>query len=136
MTNKKFTQGELLEKLVPPLELCKLIPAGEFEDSVLVWGYSCDKRNTEPFVDERDCVEHCRRNMVNAPPAYPAPTLKELLRAISPGETGFFCSHEGDGSWNIGDCECDLYVKNGYEGENPEALALRWWFEQKGIDYE
>ena len=27
---------------VPPLELCKLIPAGEFEDSVLVWrDHSC-----------------------------------------------------------------------------------------------
>lgn len=26
-----------LESIVPPLELCKKIPAGEFEDSALVW---------------------------------------------------------------------------------------------------
>lgn len=26
-----------LESLVPPLELCKQIPAGKFEDSALVW---------------------------------------------------------------------------------------------------
>ena len=26
-----------LESIVPPLELCKQIPAGEFEDSALVW---------------------------------------------------------------------------------------------------
>lgn len=26
-----------LEELVPPLELCKLIPEGEFEDSALMW---------------------------------------------------------------------------------------------------
>lgn len=26
-----------LENLIPPLELCKQIPAGEFDDSALVW---------------------------------------------------------------------------------------------------
>lgn len=26
-----------LESIVPPLKLCKQIPAGEFEESVLVW---------------------------------------------------------------------------------------------------
>ena len=26
-----------LKDIVPPLELCKLIPAGAFEDSALVW---------------------------------------------------------------------------------------------------
>ena len=26
-----------LEKIVPSLELCKKIPAGEFKDSALVW---------------------------------------------------------------------------------------------------
>lgn len=25
------------ESIVPPLELCRMIPAGEFEDSVLTW---------------------------------------------------------------------------------------------------
>ena len=28
-----------LENIVPPLELCKQIPAGEFEGSALVWVY-------------------------------------------------------------------------------------------------
>ena len=28
-----------LERIVPPLELCKQIPEGEFEDAALVWVY-------------------------------------------------------------------------------------------------
>ena len=28
-----------LKSIVPPLELCKQIPTGEFEDSALVWVY-------------------------------------------------------------------------------------------------
>ena len=28
-----------LKSIVPPVELCKQIPAGEFEDSALVWVY-------------------------------------------------------------------------------------------------
>jgi hypothetical protein len=34
-----------LKNLVPDLELCKLIPQGEFEDSVLVW---IDHRDVYP----------------------------------------------------------------------------------------
>lgn len=129
-----------LKDLVPPLELCKLIPAGEFEDSVFVWGYSCDKRNTEPFVEERDCLEFCRKKMVNAPPMFPAPTLKEIMRNTSTRGDSYFCKFYDGGdryepSWSIGDCEHDLYYKNGYEGENPELLALRWWLKLKGIEY-
>lgn len=39
-----------LESIVPPLELCKQIPAGEFEDSVLVWR-DCSCRGY--YVSER-----------------------------------------------------------------------------------
>lgn len=35
-----------LKSIVPPLELCKQIPAGEFEDSVFAWRYPAyDERN-------------------------------------------------------------------------------------------
>lgn len=118
-----------LEDLVPPLELCKKIPAGEFEDSALEWFKDCFFG--EWHVEKRGFADAFTGNGE----LYPAPTLQEILRATSPGGyTGVFCSHEGDGDWSIGDCERDLYVKNGYEGENPETLALRWWFKQKGIE--
>ena len=71
-----------LESLVPPLELCREIPEGKFEESVLVYSYSCDKRDEKPFLDTRDCVELCRKDMINAPPVYPAPTLEEILAEL------------------------------------------------------
>lgn len=114
-----------LKDLVPPLELCKKIPVGEFEDSALIW---INGNINTRFADVKNTIPPSIQKNI-----YPAPTLKEILRATQPGDTGVFCSHEGDGNWSIGDCECDLYVKNGYEGENPEELALRWWFEQKGL---
>lgn len=39
-----------LESLVPPLELCKLIPAGEFADSAFIW----DKTTIIGFWDGED----------------------------------------------------------------------------------
>ena len=71
-----------LKYLVPPVDLCQQIPEGAFTNSVFVWSYSCDKRKTEPFLDERDCIEFCRREMVNAPLVYPAPTLQEILEGL------------------------------------------------------
>lgn len=128
-----------LEKIVPPLELCKLIPAGKFADSVFIWGYSCDKSNTEPFVDERDRVEYCRKNMVNAPPVFPAPTLHEIMAELSLCDvycdTGWFCMVGAPDHWSIGNCECDLYVRNGTENKSPEAAALKLWLKLKGIKY-
>ena len=78
-----------IEDLVPPLELCKKIPAGKFADSALVWTYSCDKTITDPTVERREDVDFCRRNVVNAPPVYPSPTMAEILIA-EPKIAGIF----------------------------------------------
>lgn len=140
-----------LTDLVPPLELCKLIPEGEFADSVFIWGYSCDKRNTEPFVDERDCVEHCRKSMVNAPPTYPAPTTAEILYKCKDitgvlNPTLFYqhgwicdCAYDRTGKFSEEFFEDDdfknLDVIEG-RGENPVIAAFRLWLKLKGIDHE
>lgn len=139
-----------LENLVPPPELCKLIPDGEFADSVLVWSFSCDKRIKEPFVDERDCVEHCRRNMVNAPPSYPAPTTdeildkcKDIIGALNPT---LWYQHE----W-IADCAFDrtgklsaeLFKDDDFKNldiiegrdKSPMIAAMKLWLKLKGIKY-
>ena len=120
-----------IESIVPPLELCKLIPAGEFEDSVFIWGYSCDKRNTKPFVDERDCVEYCRRNMVNAPSVFPAPTLQEIMAEIPFSQVSILAS----GSFVIH----PRFGKNAilrYYDDNAATAALKLWLKMKGIKYE
>lgn len=120
-----------LKDLVPPLEMCKKIPEGEFADSVFIWMEVEASATMEKTWSLMQGTPYARQRPNRK---IPAPTLREILLATSPGETGVFCSHEGDGEWNIGDCEHDLYVKNGYEGKKPEELALKWWFEQKGIE--
>ncbi len=116
-----------LEDLVPPVELCKLIPAGEFEDGALMWfsnyhfgGWHIEKRELAvAFTDNGEL--------------YPAPTLQEIMVELPPGDTDCFCCYQGDSQWSMGACERDLYVKNGTEDSNPAAAALKVWLEMKGI---
>lgn len=115
-----------LEELVPPLELCKLIPKGEFEDSCFAWACSCDKRVIEPFVDCRKYIEFCHRNVANAPAVYPAPTLEEIMAKLPPLQEVF--RDEFDHGVNLWTTDWGNYSKNATE------TALRSWFYQKGID--
>lgn len=65
-----------LDDLVPPLDLCKRIPAGEFEDSVFVWWGACVYPRIKPgggmHMDE---IWHKRDTI-------PAPTLAEILERL------------------------------------------------------
>ena len=58
-----------LEDIVPPLDLCKQIPKGKFENSALVWTF--DDR-LMPRTIMIDGVRHYYRG-------FPAPTLQEIL---------------------------------------------------------
>lgn len=132
-----------LESIVPPLELCKRIPAGEFEDSTLVYrfdhqqaGKIFPETNEDErffYVEEREMVEFAQRNMVNPPPMFPAPTLEEIRRklrnlSIVPGDDVIHVS-----------CKIDPenWVSAIAVNENDvTAAALRIWFEVKGINLE
>lgn len=63
-----------LEELVPPLELCKLIPEGEFEDSALMWVEDVHPTLT-PFVEPR-------RYILLEDEEIPAPTLEEIMEKL------------------------------------------------------
>ena len=75
-----------LKDLVPPLELCKQIPSGAFEDSALVW-FGHDKVYFPPPVHSD--MEVVPRNELGVTchvfletgvrQLYPAPTLAEIL---------------------------------------------------------
>ena len=43
-----------LENIVPPLEMCKLIPAGAFKESVLVWEVYHYQYKIDPYVISRE----------------------------------------------------------------------------------
>lgn len=92
-----------LENLVPPLELCKLIPKGEFEDSAFIW----DKTTSVGFWDGEDkdgnhiggfgkiphknyrlrqnYSERCRKHLKSQGielDIFPAPTLQEIIEIL------------------------------------------------------
>ena len=74
MTNSPHSphKPHSLESLVPPLDLCKQIPPGNFDNSALVWFVPADSDFPEigyPSVIIRTPVRG----------VYPAPTLQEIL---------------------------------------------------------
>lgn len=80
-----------IEELVADLELCKKIPAGEFEDCAFCWqliesaGFVCRESGCEQVRETKWTVSPChprkiaiRRKMGEE--IYPAPTLEEVLQ--------------------------------------------------------
>ena len=113
------------ESIVPSLELCKLIPAGEFNDSALVWrerigNFSRDNRvKIRVKEDISYKVESAEVNY------FPAPTVDEIMEKLD--APGFWCS--SDGKWR---CFCKGRVLA--QGETIADAALRLWLRVKGIE--
>lgn len=107
-----------IESIVPPLELCKKIPDGEFNDTALVWVVKCDHEECAP------------RTMFNAIPnswkVYPAPTAGEIMAKLDTPSLW----HRGTGRWY---CMCKEHVMV-EAGENTSDAALRLWLRVKGIE--
>ena len=118
-----------LENLVPPLELCKQIPAGEFEDAALVWvyddvvGFLCRTSGCEQIHKKEWQLEHNHPRKIairrkSGHEIYPAPTLAEILESIGEVET-----------WDT----MTIYrITNGKQ--NLTTTALKRWFKVKGIE--
>ena len=120
-----------LESIVPPLELCKRIPAGEFEDSALVWvyddvvGFLCRTSGCEQIHKKEWQLEHNHPRKIairrkSGHEIYPAPTLEEILKSIKKVET-----------W---DTMTIARITNGKQ--NLTTNTLKRWFKVKGIEVE
>ena len=120
-----------LERIVPPVELCKNIPAGEFEDSALVWvyddvvGFICRTSGCEQIHKKEWQLEHNHPRKIairrkSGHEIYPAPTLAEILESIGEVET-----------W---DTMTIARITNGKQ--NLTTNALKRWFKLKGIEVE
>lgn len=126
-----------LEDIVPPLELCKLIPAKEFEDSVLVWKHHEIFFRGIDIMDQTDRVTFRadeQNNIVSTYSStryYPAPTLAEILDELG---NKTVCLYDGI-HYEVSVCirECDSGTKEhqwrqyGEADRNPAAAALRLW---------
>jgi len=134
-----------IEKLVPPLEMCKRIPEGEFADSALIWvdrwlieKLFIDGKEVESICEviERQVVFHknkrdmdFHREIFKLYPAtvyvrsvWPAPTLQEimddLLLGTSDCEPGLFWQ----GGWHV---QCS--GKEGYDPKSASVAAMLLW---------
>ena len=127
-----------LEELVPPLELCKLIPKGEFEDCAFLWEAVVDMNtgetvntHTVPRPSRTGCNPFVYHEIAKEFHLYPAPTLEEILQEL------FFISHGvdlacfWDGGWHVKTTEGEKF-----SGISPVCGALKLWLELKGIEYE
>lgn len=98
-----------LKSIVPPLELCKQIPVGEFEDTALVWVYDMAALGK---VMPRGMVQFEGTWMIAAP------TLGEILDEMERVE-----------SWDTATITRPI-------GVNARIVdtALKRWFKVKGIE--
>lgn len=137
-----------LESIVPPLELCKQIPAGEFEDSALVWVYDdvveflCRTSGCEQIHKKEWQLEHNHPRKIAirrkcGQEIYPAPTLEETMTSLR-NYAGWLLKIDSRFGLKT---FVELYSRtsNKYYAEyDPSACAaaLRLWLKLKGIEVE
>ena len=118
-----------LETLVPPLELCKKIPAGEFEDSALVW-INTDLKGMTVFVSSKVVMDVLAEK-------YPAPTLQEIMVELCNYTPYCIKVCESFKEWHIECCIAQEYGERYISADsvaNPATAALKLWLKMKGIE--
>ena len=108
------------QDLVPPLDLCKKIPAGEFEDSAFVWMNGCLSAR---FADIFNTFPPSIVKTIS-----PAPTVQEIMEKLPWARL----THKG----NIFYFEVRKMQGGFAGGYNPAELALQVWLKLKGIENE
>ena len=117
-----------LEKLVPPLELCKQIPEGAFCDSALVHAVvfckSCSLSANNVVVPSSVVEDNDGYRYI-----CPAPTLQEIL-AVLPCDmlADFYLSPTDRGTYRI-DMVTNDTASEIANGDTPATAALKLWME-------
>lgn len=120
-----------LKNLVPPVDMCKRIPAGEFEDSALVW------EKSEKYFQAIDVMDYEYKVVARdeSKGGFPAPTPEEIIIDIGKTHKHPVLTYSHD-HWEItcytGYTNAKLFwIK--FEPTASDA-ALRLWFKVKGIE--
>ena len=140
-----------LTDLVPPLEMCKLIPQEEFAGAYAMWVNAWAKKdleiNGEKVVMFRTVIPKQRVIVLPEPPTdkqreflktrfsdailckefYPAPTLQEIMAEL-PASNIYRIKQTWTANF-INDS-----VDNGIKSKNPATAALKLWLKLKGIE--
>lgn len=109
-----------LQNLVPPLELCRKIPPGEFKDSAMVWLRETGNSGRYYIAERNDYLDRVKR--------IPAPTLQEIFDALAKMETCpemcvWSCDKDGTCFRITADFTGDE------DGYNAAEAALQLWLE-------
>lgn len=109
-----------IEQLVPPLELCRAIPKGEFKDTYFSYSW-CSFRN-EYII--------CKTEWKHPKLSFPAPTLQEILEDL-PRDFEFSRCYEDN-------VPTEKYItiigtEIGEVGNNGAESAMKTWLNIKGI---
>ena len=132
-----------IENIIPSLELCKLIPAGEFEDTALVWVYDdvvgflcrtsgCEQIHKKEWQLQKNHPRKIAAHRKCGQEIYPAPTLEEIITSLLTY------------GWLVKiDCRIQLdtliefYSEKQSKtefGNTASETALRLWLKVKGIE--
>lgn len=131
-----------LEKLVPPPELCKLIPKGEFEDCALMLEAVVDMNTGEtvnthivPRPSRTGCNPFVYHEIAKEFHLYPAPTLEEILEELRKNQADVFLkwSPKAYHAWLV---NAYTHDKEDYQDHDNSAAtaALTVWLKLKGIE--
>lgn len=140
-----------LDELVPPIELCKKIPEGEFLDAAHAWvlsdmvGFVCRTSGCEQISGQewsliRSNSSRIIRARKRGEEIYPAPMLEEVMVAIgSDGKTGHCIDvYNIQGEWS-GYCDqitTDEYNPLFAKEKSGSTTALKLWLKLKGVEDE
>lgn len=120
-----------LEKIVASLELCKQIPAGEFNDTALVWRERIGNISRDDWVKFR-APEDISYKVESAEVNYfPAPTLAEIRRELRNLSVNVI-----DGAITVS-CRIDpekTLSETARDDNDVTAAALRLWLMVKGFE--
>ena len=121
-----------LQDIVPPLELCKLIPAGEFEDSAMYWGDLFGVADVFP----RKCGDCDTFGVIQTERyIFPAPTLQEILEELHKHQEDVFLkwSEYAYHEWLINAYSHGRNEDYQEHDKNIATAALKVWLQMKGI---
>ena len=118
-----------LKNLVPPLELCKLIPQGAFEDSSAIWVFfpESDKKFYLYLREDYDWSKSEN---------YPAPTFDEILDELHKCQEDVFVkwSETAYHGWLVNAYTHGRNEDYQAHDESKVIAALKVWLKMKGIE--